>query len=258
MKSSPKLHEIKQANASVNDEGYYLVTICRNFGPYFAWLAIRLGATPRQVNYLALAVAFVVLALAAFGGGDGLIAATTLVFVWQLIDVTDGTMARSLKIRDNFGGLVDYSTGMVVAAFLPLALGIGASLSPDHSAETMLKFFSIELENPSVLVLISGAAVSTISMYMRLINRVLYIRFGHSLTAGKAADDDEAENEGLIYGLAKNLETLGGLQAVLFFTGAVTNTLDALLVGYLVFYCMVFAGFAISVYRNYADRRQYF
>ena len=257
MKPYPKLHEIKQANASVNDEGYYLVTLCRHFGPYFAWLAIRLGATPRQVNYFALGVAFVVLALAISGGRDGLIAATTLVFVWQLIDVTDGTMARSLKIRDNFGGFVDYSTGMVVAAFLPLALGIGAFLSPDHSAETMLRFFSIELENTSVLVLISGAAISTISMYMRLINRVLYIRFGHSLTSGKAADEDEPEGKGLIHVLAKNVETLGGLQAVLFFTGTVTHTLDALLVIYLVFYCMIFAGFAISVYRNYTDRRQY-
>lgn len=253
----PKLHEIKQANASVNDEGYYLLTVCRFFGPYFAWVAIRLGLTPRQVNYVALVVAIMVFPVAAFGGSDGLIAAMTLVFVWQLIDVTDGTMARSLKIRDNFGGLVDYSTGMVVAAFLPLALGIGASLTPDGSAEPILRFFSIELENPSVLVLIAGAGISTISMYMRLINRVLYIRFGNSLTAGKAAEENPAERKGVIFGLAKNVETLGGLQAILFFTGAATGTLDALLIGYLVFYCAVFSGFVVSVYRNYSDRRQY-
>ncbi len=249
----PKLHEIKQANASVNDEGYYLLTACRFFGPYIAWAAIRLGLTPRQVNYFALALAFVILGLAVLGGADGLIAATAMVLVWQLIDVTDGTMARSLKIRDNFGGFVDYSTGMVIAAFLPLALGIGAALSPDHSAHAMLRFFSVELGNSSVLVLISGAAVSTISMYMRLINRVLYIRFGHSLTAG----NDAAKCDGLIYGLAKNLETLGGLQAVLLFIGAATKTLDALLVAYLAFYCVVFALFAVSVHRNYTNRRQY-
>lgn len=253
----PKLHEIKQANVSKNDEGYYLVTICRFFGPYLAWAAIRLGFTPRQVNYFALAVAIMIFPVAAFGGRDGLIAATTLVFVWQLIDVTDGTMARALKIRDNFGGFVDYSTGMIVAAFLPLALGIGAYFSPDHSARALLGFFAIELGNPSVLVLISGAAISTISMYMRLINRVLYIRFGHSLTAGNAADGDEPESEGLIYGLAKNLETLGGLQAVMFFVGVVTLSLEALLLAYLVFYCVIFVGFARSVYRNYADRLQY-
>ena len=253
----PKLDEIKQANTSKNDEGYYLVTVCRFFGPYFAWAAIRLGVTPRQVNYFALAVAFMVLPMAAFGGGGGLIAAMTLVLVWQLIDVTDGTMARALKIRDNFGGFVDYSTGMVVAAFLPLALGIGAYFSPDHSAHATLGFFSIELGNPSVVVLISGAAISAISMYMRLINRVLYIRFGHSLTAGNAADDDAAQGESLIYGLAKNLETLGGLQAMMFFIAVATSTLDALLVAYMVFYFVVFGGFAASVYRNYSDRRQY-
>ena len=92
-------------------------------------------------------------------------------------------------------------------------------------------------------------------MYMRLINRVLYIRFGDSLTASKA--DGEDEGDGLIFGLAKNVETLGGLQAILFFTGAVTHMLEALLICYLVFYCAVFVGFFVSVYRNYSDRRQY-
>ena len=252
----PKLHEIKQANASVNDEGYYLLTICRYFGPYFAWIGIRLGATPRQVNYFALAVAVVGLALAAFGGHGGLVAGMVLVFAWQLIDVTDGTMARALKIRDNFGGMVDYSTGMVVAAFLPLALGIGAYLTPDHSAALVLGILSIEANNPSVLALIAGAGISTISMYMRLINRVLYIRFGNSLTAGRP-DDDEAESESVIWGIAKNLETLGGLQAPMFFIGVISGTLEVLLVAYLMFYIAVFGGFCASVYRNYTDRRQY-
>ena len=90
-------------------------------------------------------------------------------------------------------------------------------------------------------------------MYVRLINRVLYIRFGQSLTAG----NDAAKCDGLMYGLAKNLETLGGLQAVLLFIGAATKTLDALLVAYLAFYCVVFALFAVSVHRNYTNRRQY-
>lgn len=255
MMAYPKLHEIKQANASVNDDGYYLVTFCRQFGPYFAWAALRMGLTPRQVNYIALGVAFLVLGVAIFGGADGLVAATILVFAWQLIDVTDGTMARALKIRDNFGGMVDYSTGMVVAAFLPLALGIGAFLSPDHSAAAMLRLFSIEVENPSFLVLIAGGAISSISMYMRLINRVLYIRFGNSLTEGNEVG--EGDGDGLIVRLAHNVEALGGLQAILFFIAAVTHTLDALLVGYLAFYCIVFVGFVVSVYRNYADKRQY-
>jgi len=42
-----------------------------------------------------------------------------------------------------------------------------------------------------------------------------------------------------------------------FFIGAVTMSLEALLLAYLVFYCVIFVGFARSVYRNYADRLQY-
>jgi phosphatidylglycerophosphate synthase len=253
----PLLRDIKQANAAVNDEGYALVTLIRHLGPYLAWAAMRLGATPRQVNYLALAVALLILALSVLGGRDGLIVATALVFAWQMIDVTDGTMARSLKIRDNFGGFVDYATGMVMAGFLPLALGVGAFLSPDRSAGELLEHFAIDMDNPSVLVLIAGAGISTISMYMRLINRILFIRFGDSISQGRGSGEASAGGHGLVYNVVKNLETLGGLQAVAFFAGAVLGMLDALLVIYLVFYCVVLAGFAVSVYYSYTERRQY-
>lgn len=109
----PTIQEVRQANAAVDDNGYALLTLSRPLGPYLAWIAIRLRATPRHVNYLSLVLVFVVLVLAAAGGHTGLIAATALVFIWQIVDVTDGTMARALAIRDNFGGFVDYVTGMV-------------------------------------------------------------------------------------------------------------------------------------------------
>ena len=251
----PTIQEIKQANAAVNDDGYVLLTLSRPFGPYLAWLAIRLGTTPRQINYLSLFLVLVVLAYAMFGGPSGLLAATALVFVWQLVDVTDGTMARALKIRDNFGGFVDYATGMVMAAFLPVCLGVGAYLAPDHSAGALFALLSLEVPHPTVAVLIAGAGISAVSMYMRLINRVLFIRFGASFS--QAGEGSTPNGQRLVYLVTKNLETLGGIQAFAYFIAAVTGLLDALLVLYFVFYCCLLAGFAVSVYRNYSHRTAY-
>ena len=252
----PTLQEVRQANAAVNDDGYALLTLSRPLGPYLAWIAIRMRTTPRQVNYLSLALVFVILALAAAGGRGGLIAATGLVFIWQLVDVTDGTMARALAIRDNFGGFVDYATGMVIAAFLPLCLGVGAYLTPDRSAGDLFALFGLDTGHASTAVLIAGAGVSVIVMYMRLINRVLFIRFGDS--AIDAAEIKASEQRrGIAYLLTKNVETLGGIQAFAYFSAVAFGLLDALIVLYFVFYLCLLAAFAVSVYRNYGDRTAY-
>lgn len=252
----PTIQEVRQANAAVDDNGYALLTLSRPLGPYLAWIAIRLRATPRHVNYLSLVLVFVVLVLAAAGGHTGLIAATALVFIWQIVDVTDGTMARALAIRDNFGGFVDYATGMVIAAFLPLCLGVGAYFSPDHSAGDLFALFGLDAAHASTAVLIAGAGISVISMYMRLINRVLFIRFGDS--AIEAAEIDAPEQPGgIIYLVTKNVETLGGIQAFAYFIAVAFGLLDALIVLYFIFYLCLLAAFSVSVYRNYTHRTAY-
>lgn len=252
----PTLQEIRQANASVNDDGYLLLTLTRPAGPYLAWTAMRLGATPRQINYLSLVLGLCILVLAGSGDRAVLIAATALLFVWQMVDVSDGTMARALGIRDNFGGFVDYATGMVVAGFLPFCLAIGAYHAPDHSAAALFERLSLDLKDPSITVLIAGAGISVIALFMRLINRVLFIRFGDSFShAGQA--DDAPRADGLAHLLAKNVETLGGIQAFAYFAAAVGGLLDALLVLYFILYCVFLAAFTVSTYRNYGHRTAY-
>lgn len=252
----PTLDKVKQANSTVNDDSYVLLTLSRPLGPYLAWIAIRLGATPRQVNYFSLALVVIVLALAVTGGRTGLVAATVLVFVWQIVDVTDGTMARALGIRDNFGGFVDYATGMVMAAFLPLCLGVGAFFAPDHSARDLFAIFALDVVHPSMAVLIAGAGISVIAMYMRLINRVLFIRFGGSLSQN-AQGAAAKQRQGIAFLVTKNIETLGGVQAFAYFIAAVLGLLDALLVLYFALYVCLFAAFAVSVYRNFCHRTEY-
>jgi hypothetical protein len=253
--SLPTLQEIKAANASVNDNGFILLTLTRPIGPYLAWFWLRLGLTPRQINYFSILFGIALLALAAAGGQANLTAATTLCFFWQAIDVSDGTMARSLAIRDNFGGFVDYSSGMLLVAFLPLCLGIGVFVSPDGSLAALAAPAAPDIRIDPAMFIAVGGAISAISLYMRLINRVLQIRFGDSLS------EPEKERGGGRFGwvrdVVKNVETVGGVQAVIFFAAALLNVLEVVLVCYLALYVALMAGFAASVYRRYGDRRAY-
>jgi phosphatidylglycerophosphate synthase len=252
----PSLREIQAANASVNDNGYLLLTLTRPVGPYLAWLWIRLGLTPRQINYLSIVFGLLLLALAATGGRGNLIAATALCFVWQAIDVSDGTMARALVIRDNFGGFVDYSSGMLIVAFLPLCLGLGAYAGPDGSLAALASILFPKYRPEPALIIAVGATISVISLYMRLINRVLQIRFGASLSDPEKGNGDAGKLRWL-RNILKNVETVGGVQVVIFFVGTLAGVLEAVLFLYLLLYVVLIVAFAASVYRTYGHRRAY-
>lgn len=253
----PDLRDLKQANAGKNYQEYALQALFHPFGPYLAWAAIRLGVTPLQVTYSHMVLAVFIIGLSITGGRKGLVAATALVFAWQLLDLTDGTMARALRSRSNYGGFADYASGMLLVSFLPLALGIGAFLAPDQSAPALLALFSFELADPSILVLTSGAGISVIALYMRLINRALFLRFGESATQGDDSGAGSTVGQSIAGIVIKNIETLGGLQGVALFVGAFTRTLDALLLLYFAFHCAMLMAFVAWVYRNYKDRTHY-
>jgi hypothetical protein len=68
--SFPDIATIRQANAKVNDNGYLLLTATRPFGPYLAWLWMWIGLTPRQVNYLSIVFAIVIVVMATRGGSS--------------------------------------------------------------------------------------------------------------------------------------------------------------------------------------------
>jgi phosphatidylglycerophosphate synthase len=252
----PPLADIKAANARLKDGPMALISLSRPFGPYLAWLAIRVGLTPRQVNYFSLALAGFILGSVALGDGRARVVGVSLVFLWQIIDVTDGTMARAQKIRDNFGGFVDFATGMIVATFLPFCLGIGVSRTPDGSLAALLGRIGATVDDPRILVLAAAAGISVISLYIRLISRVLLIRFGESADS-LAASRVRGARPSWLQTVARNLETLGGAQMFVFLGGAALGQLEVVLMGYALFYVAVFAAFAVSTHRTYRDRTRY-
>ncbi len=254
----PDLQEIRAANAGVRDGRFLLIALCRPLGPHLAWAALRLRLTPRQVNYFSLGFVIALLGVIAAGGRTGMLVGTSMVFVWQAIDVTDGTMARAMKIRDNFGGFVDYATGMLVAAFLPLCLGIGAWVSPDGSLAPVLAKLGHPGMPTGVAALMAGGAISSLSLILRLYNRVLLLRFGAALEGTRVA----AKAEGMPAtpwwrSLVGNLESIGGAQAIVFFVAVALSQLELTLALYAGFYFGLAVLFAVSTYRGFRYRTGY-
>lgn len=254
--NGPPLAAIRAANARLTDGRMALLAFSRPLGPYLAWLAIRVGLTPRQVNYFSLGLVGFLLALIALGDGHARLVGLALVFLWQIVDVTDGTMARALGIRDNFGGFVDFATGMLAATFLPFCLGIGLSRFPDESLAAAAARLGVAIDDPGRLVLFAAGGISVISLYVRLISRVLLIRFGESADS-LAASRETGRRQGWLTTVVRNLETLGGAQAFVLFAGAAVGRLELVILGYLLFYGAIFAVFAASTYRHYRHRTRY-
>lgn len=259
MTDFPSLDLIKRksADAGAAHRGYVLMMLIRPVGPYLAWLALRLHLTPRHVTYASLVFAGVIVATAAAGGPRGPLAACVMVLIWEAIDVTDGTMARALGKRDNFGGFLDYASGMFIVAFLPLALGIGLFRWPDGSLHPVGA--AVGFTVLPVVLLASGACISVISLLMRLVNRVLFLRFGDSYSAWDKVGRLEARSiRAWIDLFVRNLETPGGLQALVLALAALAGMTEVALAGYLLFYVALLGLFMLQTYRTYGSREEYY
>lgn len=250
----------RSRNAGAAHRGYVLMRLIRPVGPYLAWVALKAGLRPRHITYASFVLGWLILWLAAAGGARGMLMAMAGLIVWEAVDVTDGTMARALGTRDNFGGFVDYAAGMVIVAFLPLSLGIGLYNSPDGSASRLSAEVGSQLHLPLVWSIVAGAFVSAISLLMRLVNRVLFVRFGDSHSkwdtpdAGSGVRLTARSAAGLI---VRNLETTGGVQALLLLLAAAIGCLELALAGYFIFYILLFLVFMIQTYRTYRRRFEY-
>ncbi|HQJ30757.1 MAG TPA: CDP-alcohol phosphatidyltransferase family protein [Syntrophales bacterium] len=240
-------------------QGYALMMMVRPAGVYLAWLALKLGLTPRQVTFASFVFSWIIVGVAAFGGPHGPLAALIMVLFWEAVDVTDGSMARAIKKRDNFGGFLDYAAGVVLIAFLPFALGIGVFLWPEGSIKDAAASFGLVISPSPALFLAAGAGISVISLLMRLVNRVLYVRFGDSFSQWDEGDRiSKVSLREMINLLVRNLETTGGMQALVFLLAALTGVLEIALGGYLLFYVALLIMFMRQTYQTYQGCEDYF
>lgn len=226
------LREVFAANRRRKDYGL-LLRAARPFGACLAWAALRLGVRPLAVSYTNFVLSFLICLLFA-ASSSGRFAAALLLVLWQVLDTTDGSMARAIQLRSNYGGFIDQAAGIVLLAFLHVSIGVGLTLHPDHSLARSISWLGVQ-ETGGSLSLILGAYSSAAGLLARLLARTAEQRFRQ-----KFDRDSERERSGprwreIAVKIAYEVEGLGALQIPILVIAVWANATEV----FLAFYTLV-------------------
>lgn len=94
-------------------DGYLVDHFCQIFSPYFTWLFVRLGWTPNYVTSLMiifgiLGATFFVIPSLSFK-----IVGVWFIYLWYIMDISDGEVARATKTFSKFGQEFDYTAHVI-------------------------------------------------------------------------------------------------------------------------------------------------
>ena len=94
-------------------DGYLVDHFCQIFSPYFTWLFVRLGWTPNYVPSLMiifgiLGATFFVIPSLSFK-----IVGVLFIYLWYIMDISDGEVARATKTFSKFGQEFDYTAHVI-------------------------------------------------------------------------------------------------------------------------------------------------
>jgi phosphatidylglycerophosphate synthase len=197
---------IKSNSIHKPNEISLLLVISRIISPPFVYLLAKWRVNPIHINYINFIL--VISALLSFAFFSYYTVTIMLLMLWQFIDTLDGGLARARNIVNNYGGFVDYLTGMIVITFLPISVAVAAS---NQMHNDLLYNFTIFVHVSPTLILIIGGLSSISAIFSRFINHTVKIRF------------NENNALKLIYGLditsvfkivIINIENVGGVQLI--------------------------------------------
>ncbi len=100
----------------------------RPLSVYVAWLFIRLGVSCKQTVVLGLLLGLLGVFLTAAGSLQVAVAGILLLILGSLLDYVDGNIARATGTTDKLGAYLDLTADNLMAALVPIAVGIGAGL----------------------------------------------------------------------------------------------------------------------------------
>ena len=94
-------------------DGYLVDHFCQIFSPYFTWLFVRLGWTPNYVTSLMiifgiLGATFFVIPSLSFK-----IVGVLFIYLWYIMDISDGEVARATKTFSKFGEEFFYTSHVI-------------------------------------------------------------------------------------------------------------------------------------------------
>ena len=179
------------------------------------------------------------------------------VFFWEVLDTTDGTMARTLGIKSNYGGFVDYIGGMFVMAFISFSVGIGLYQSKEIPFKFFLDNIGITIiSNPSNYITM-GAFCSISAILIRLIIKIAESRFGHNAQNVINIEMNNISIKYLIIKFVKNTERLGGYHLVVLFLSIALNTIEFYLIFFTSFYIVFLLAFTINYFYRLRQSHEY-
>lgn len=223
------LEKIRLSNLDKkNGPNSFLVKYLRPLGDYIAYLLLRLKVRPIAVTYANFILVFVAFFVFAFFDPDYRVFAVFLIVIWQLLDIVDGNMARSLNSCSKYGGFVDHICGLFVLAFFQVSVGIGLYLHPEGSLDILADTVGIE-SNIQPIVLIASALSSIAAVHIRLLHANVQDTFGDKVFHEYEYDFDESIKIGRFakwVRIIRNFEYLGGYQIPIMFLATIFDFLE--------------------------------
>lgn len=117
VENMPTLQAIREAHGWKMEYEQYLPLsryVFRPAGFWLTWAAIRMGWTSEGVSWLSGLVGLAGCALLASGSQQLLPAGVGLLFLFNLLDCVDGSLARTLKTQNPYGRFLDSVCGGVI------------------------------------------------------------------------------------------------------------------------------------------------
>lgn len=228
------IKDILRSNVDKRDDTL-LRWVLRPVGEYISWIAIKVNVPVMAITYVNFLNCLVVFFVFVFGGPALRMAAVALLILWQLIDTVDGTVARTLKVRNNYGGYIDQITGIYLLAFLDFCVAVNTYSYPDHSIQQLFKLLDLNMKFATVNFLIFGSLSSIIAVLVRLLLKIEHERFGLQMPL-KIGDVHFFS----IGNLVKQFEHLGGFKIIILLIAVFFRRLELYVVFYFVLYFILF------------------
>lgn len=117
VRNMPTLREIREAHGLKKEYERYLPLSRYAFRPvgfWLTWVAVRAGWTSEGVSWLSGLVGLAGCALLVSGSQQLLLAGIGLLFLFNLLDCVDGSLARTLKTQNPYGRFLDSVCGGII------------------------------------------------------------------------------------------------------------------------------------------------
>ena len=241
--AAPTLHDIRVAHGSRRGYERYLILnrfLFRPAGFALTWVAVRVGLTSEAVSWLSGIVGLIGCAALASGREALHPAGLALLFLFNLLDCVDGSLARTLKTGNPYGRFLDSVCGGIIDLGFWAVVGIlvfrhpALLRYPDGFGQGALFWLGVG----GATCFLAGTLGYVERTYDELLHEPwerLHARSRASASAGVAPEAEESSPALALRHLSRNLR-VRETQYVLLLIAWWIRAVDLLLSAYLAYY----------------------